>query len=404
MKLDQGKSNKLFFWLFALSMALALGVALMSGTSLRYEDERDYFALAQQMVQGHGYVTPALQPTAYRPPGYPFLMTLFAGTDQGVLWLKILNVVILGVSVWLMRALIARETPAVAWLAGASLLAYPVWLYAASTLYPQTLCMALMLGLIYLLAHREASWRTFIVAGVVYGYLVLVAPSFQLLAPLFAAYVAFFGPFAWRRNVLSAIVFGLMTVATMSPWLVRNYQVFGQFVPVATNGGVNLLLGNSEFTRVNSGVDVDLKRYLQQTQGLDEVQSSKALQGFATDWIKAHPMEAASLYVGKALNYFNYHAEAATSEQNAPWKDWLMFFTYYPMLAMVLARWVMVGRVPLSRSERLLIGVYVINGLLAALFFTRIRFRLPFDGLLMVLAIVSLGHFMQLRVNKTKKP
>lgn len=395
MKPASLKSNKAFFWLFALSMVVALAVAALSGTALRYEDERDYFALAQHLAQGAGYVTPELKPTAYRPPGYPFLMALFAGLTQGVMYLKVLNVLFLGGCIWLMRGLIARDAPAAAWLVGVGLLAYPVWMYTASTLYPQTLCMLLMLALVYLLSSQAASWGSIVCAGVIYGYLVLVAPSFQLLAPVFAAYLAFFGPFAWRRNVAAAVLLGVVTATTMSPWLIRNYQVFGQFVPVATNGGINLLLGNSESTRPNSGVNVDLDRYLHQVEGLDEVQSSRVLQGFATDWIKAHPVDAASLYLKKAVNYYNYRAEAATSEQNAAWKDWLMFFTYYPMLVVVVLRLALVRRMPLSRTEGLLICVYVINGLLAALFFTRIRFRLPFDGLLMVLAIISLDRLRQ---------
>lgn len=397
MNSDSFGRGKAFTWLFVLSMSVALGVALISGETMRYIDERDYFDLALHLAQGQGYVTAELAPTAFRPPGYPFLMALFAGMTKGALWLKVLNVIFLGISVWLMRALVASETPAMAWLAGGCVLAYPVWMYTASTLYPQTICMTLLLGMVCLLSRQQASLAAFALSGVLYGCLVLIAPSFQLLAPVFAAYVVFLGPFAWRRNVLAAMVFGLITATTMTPWLVRNYQVFGQFVPVATNGGINLLIGNSEFTRSNSGVDVDLSRYLRQAEGFDEVQTSRILQSFAIDWIKANPADAASLYVNKALNYYNYRAETATSEHNAAWKDWLMFFTYYPMLVLVLVRLALIGRAPLSRTEGLLISVYVINGLLAALFFTRIRFRLPFDGLLMVLAIISLGRIMQLR-------
>ena len=80
------------------------------------------------------------------PPGYPLVMVPCVGLTHSVLFIKLLNVVLLGISLFLIRALVVRETPLVAWLAGGVALAYPVWFYTASTLYPQTLCMALLLG------------------------------------------------------------------------------------------------------------------------------------------------------------------------------------------------------------------------------------------------------------------
>lgn len=386
------RANRLFLLLVLVSVAVAMGIALMSGQAIRYEDERDYFGLAQRVSQGLGYVTPALTPTAYRPPGYPLLMVPFAGAACGVLWLKLLNAALLGVALCLMRALVARETPLVAWMAGGAALCYPVWLYAASTLYPQILCMVLLLALVYLLSSRTASWWAFLCAGVLFGYLILVAPSFQLLGPVLALYVAVWGPFTVGRNLVAAAVLGGVTLLTLAPWYVRNYQVFGEFVPVATNGGINLLLGNSEFTRPNSGVAVDLSRYEAQVQGYNEVETSRAFQRFAVEWVKAHPVDAARLYVQKALNYYNYRAETVTEQPGSKWKDGLMFVTYYPLLLLVLFRLMLARRLPLSRMEGLLLGLYVVNGLLAALFFTRLRFRLPLDGLLMTLAIIALGR------------
>ena len=387
---------RLFWLLLLLSASAALGLALTSGNALRYADEADYFTLAQHLAAGIGYVDAAGTPTAYRPPGYPYLMALFATKSQGVVFLKVLNVAFLVGSMLVLRHLIATTTPQVGWLAGGAVLAYPVWLYAASTLYPQTLCMLLLLSLVALLLRRSNYWTTMCVCGLLLGGLILIAPSFQLLAPFLGLYIVFGGPFDLRRNVLAAMVFALVSAVTISPWLLRNHQVFGQFVPVATNGGVNLLLGNSEFTGANTGVNVDVSRYMDQVKGLNEVETSRRLQQFAVDWVVAHPTDAAALYALKVINYFNYRAELATADNNAAWKDWLMFFTYYPQILLVVLRLVFFRRIPLTRTEILLGALYMCSAFLAAVFFTRIRFRLPFDGLLMAWAIISVGHLLQL--------
>lgn len=385
------------FWLLLLLSAIAgVVIVIISGPALRYVDEVDYFALAQKLIAGQGYVDPGGAPTAYRPPGYPFLMALFAPWSHGVVLIKLLNVLFLIGAMMLIKHLVSTTTPHVAWLAGGAALAYPVWIYTASTLYPQTLCMLLLLTVVALLLRRSHYWITMVGCGLLLGLLILVAPSFQLLAPFLGLYVVAAGPFHWRRNLLAAMLFAAVAGLTISPWLLRNYQVFDKFVPVATNGGVNLLFGNSEFAGANTGVNVDLTRYMSQVQGLNEADVSKKLQGFAVDWVKNHPEDAAVLYARKLINYFNYRAELATANQGAAWKDWLMFFTYYPLLLVVAVRLMFVRRQPLTHTEMLLGGLYLCNAFLAAVFFTRIRFRLPFDGLLMTWAIISVGHLVNL--------
>lgn len=385
------------FWLLLLLSIVVGGVIVtISGSALRYADELDYFALAQQLIAGRGYVDPEGFPTAYRPPGYPLLMALFASWPHGVVLIKLLNLMFLAGAMMLIRHLVSTTTPHVAWLAGGAMLAYPAWLYTASTLYPQTLCMLLLLAVVALLLRRSDYWVTMVGCGLLLGALILIAPSFQLLAPFLGLYVVLAGPLNWWRNLAAAMLFAAVAGLTISPWLLRNYQVFGQFVPVATNGGVNLLLGNSEFSGANTGVNVDVAHYMSQVQGLNEVDASRKLQEFAVSWVKSHPGDAAVLYVRKLINYFNFRAELATASMSSTWKDWLMFLTYYPLLLVVVVRLTFARQQPLTRTEMVLGGLYLCNAFLAALFFTRIRFRLPFDGLLMAWAIISVGHLVNM--------
>jgi hypothetical protein len=59
-----------------------------------------------------------------------------------------------------------------------------------------------------------------------------------------------------------------------------------------------------------------------------------------------------------------------------------MFVTYYPLLLCLVLRLLSAFKVPLSRTEKLLVAIYLISALFHALFLPRIRFRLPYDAVL----------------------
>lgn len=405
LKLNAEKLPAFFWGLAALSVLICIGLIIKGGASLPYKDERDYFALAERLFTLGAYANDAGGVSAYRPPGYPFFLTPFMAIEHSVVAAKVANVLVLVLALVLMRNLINREAPMWGWLAGGAAIAYPVWLYTASTLYPQTLCLALLLGITYMITSQRVTTASVVGAGVLLGLLILIAPSFQLIAPFFAFYLLLAAQGTWVKRFVLAAVLTIATVATIAPWIARNYTVFNTFIPVATNGGVNLLLGNSPHTGPNSGVNVDLSAYNAELQGLDEVSQSKKYQELAIEWIANNPSEAATLYAKKALNYFNYRAEPVTQNVGAPnSKDLIMFITYYPLLLVVLVRIALYKRYPLSKAEWLMAAIYFLNALIAAIFFTRIRFRLPFDGLLWVLAVTSLAAMAQGWIGQQRPP
>lgn len=393
------KHRRLWFYLLALaSLLVTLALIFKAGATLNYADEHDYFEQARRLFNGQGYVLEDGTPTAYRPPGYPVLLAPFTALPDGVIHARALNVAVLFVALLLMRQLVAREAPAWAWLTGGAALAYPVWMYAASTLYPQILCLALLLALVALITRPQLNALDTGAAGIVLGVLILIAPSFQLIAPFFGFYILLAHQATWRRRWQHTIALTVIAVTVVSPWIARNYMVFDAFVPVSTNGSVNLLLGNSEFTEPNSGIYVNVDKYLAVAEELPELEKARALQRFAVEWITEHPSEAAKLYVRKAMNYFNYKADNVVAPGRIPdTKDLIMMITYYPVLIIVVVRIFLSWKLPLSKAEWLMAAIYFINALLAAIFFTRLRFRLPFDGLLWVLMVTSLAAFWRPR-------
>jgi 4-amino-4-deoxy-L-arabinose transferase-like glycosyltransferase len=363
-----------------LSLLLAGGYAIMLGGQLRYSDEQVYLQLTQSLADGHGF---AFGPdaTAYRPPGYPFLLLpVHLLTGGSVFAMRLVGVFCLVGTVWLAYLLARRISPVAGALVAAVTAVYPLFVYTANALYPQIPALLMLLMMIELGLRARDRWVWGIWAGLAGGFLTITVPSF---APTLILLVIFIG---WRARKAAAVV---LVAAAIIPglWCVRNAVVMHSFIPVSTNNGVNLLLGNNPDATGSSGTSVDVSAYEQQAkaQKLDEVQIDHFYSGQATDWITAHPAQAVGLYVAKVVHNFAYSDTLKTEGQGA--SDLLAALTYYPILALAVLRILLWRRFPLHRVDKLLAWTIVVNVLLLAVFFTRIRFRVPLDALTIVLAV-----------------
>lgn len=373
---------------------LMIGVSLMAGfvyaarlgPTLRFPDEAEYVTLATNLVQ-HGCLSlDGHTPTAFRPPAYPFVLAVLAACGGGIQAFRILNVVALGLSLTLIWRLLFIHRGLVSAAAGVVLaLAYPVFIYTAGTLYPQTLAATLLLAALWLVFRdAELSLGRAFLAGLAAAGLVLMAPTFLFAAGLLLIWPVLENPCRrrWSRLALSVVAAGLMFL----PWTVRNRLALGAWVPLSTNSGLNLLLGNSENTEPNAGVNVDLSAYERKVIGLGEVERDRYYRNEAVRYIKAHPAESLRMYGLKFLNHFNYRNRLLTRSESSPWRVWILLVTYGFIFVLATVRVLRWRQDPFNRLERFAAVLYVLQGAFAAVCFTRIRFRVPFDFLLILLA------------------
>lgn len=374
------------------AFCISIIVTFSRGDAFRHVDERVYHDLAIGILAGKGYVNAAGNATSYRPPGYPLVLAGLYSMWEGVFAAKVLNAIMLGLAAGVCGFIAERTLPRSGWIAAGLVAIYPLFVYTSSTVFPQTLGLFLFMSCL-LLMLVEVSLPRLLAAGVLYGFLILAIPYFLLLLPIIAALV-FFTTYdtGSRRAQNWAGLFTIFALLVIAPWTARNYVVFSAFIPVATNGGVNLLAGNSPDARPNTGIMAHL-RYRNQTRGMSEVERDEFYKRTAIKWIKEDPMRAAQLYAGKFVNYFNFVNEVvAKSEQPGKIGEIVLFVSYYSLLLVVLARIVLVRSVPLMPLERIFLLIYLVNGMLSAVFYTRLRYRLPFDGLLIVLAAIAVVH------------
>ena len=263
---------------------------------------------------------------------------------------------------------------------------YPVLLYTAGTLYPQTFASTLFLAILFLLTKRNS--RATYALGPLCGWLILTIPLFVTTVATLLLWIL------WTRWLSRARI--AVAIATMllivGGWSLRNYTLFGKFVLVSTNSEINLLLGNSENTTANAGVNVDISKYSSVAQGLGEWEQDRYFTESAITFVTNNKVHSIRMYGLKLLNYFNVRNELYVAAESSRAKDALMLLTYGPLGLAVMLRLGCGKRYPLSQFEMLLVLLYLSSALFGAVFFTRIRFRLPYDFLLMIIAATFVDH------------
>jgi hypothetical protein len=177
--------------------------------------------------------------------------------------------------------------------------------------HENTVAMLALLGLIWCLddlrrrnwSGRAARLRT----GALLGLLVLLSPNFLLVPVLF-----FTAELAWNRAERGRILRCGALLATMvllaaTPWMVRNYRVLGGFVPLRSNFGLELAVGNRPgadgYTHAEGMEDIhpfysaaERARLIEQ----GELTYMRAKQHQAQSWIGEHPRQFVWLTMRRA--------------------------------------------------------------------------------------------------------
>ena len=249
-------------------------------------DANHYQAIASAFANGDGFSArfpfTSLHPTAFRPPLYPALLGGFywvTGVHVGVG--QLVNVALGAAAVVLAAVLGAHIAGARGGLAaGIVVMVYPPILANDVVLLSEPLSLVLLLAMLLLLVRDRPAW-----AGAACGLLVLTRPSAQLLVVVVAAWLV------WRVGWRAAVRFGVVTIAVIAPWIVRNWVLVGS-PTIVTSNGFNLVSTYSKEAQASGGfadaVFDDRFTRINQTNRneveLDRAYRDRALDAVREDW------------------------------------------------------------------------------------------------------------------------
>jgi hypothetical protein len=361
-------------------LAGGLGYSLYLGDNLRFYDPVRYHKVALNLATGHGYSLDGTTPTAFFTPAYPFLLALFIKLGASIVGLRYLNFILLAACVYVIRSILrSRQAESGAPVAAFLLAAYGVLFYTAGTLYPQTLFTLVLLLLIRLVLVEDFGWKHGVLLGMLSALLILVHPSGIFVPPLLVFWLILTR--GWKM-LARGIVGGLVAIVCILPWTCRNYLAYHKFIPVTTHGADTLYIGNNPETVISEWYNYVYHKAYQEAMQLPEAEKNRLFREKVIRFWTQQPLEASWLYLKKLAYYFNFRNKYWTRSEESRVKDIIMFVTYYPLLLALVLRLLACRRRPLSATEKLLVALYLGSALFYAIFIPRIRFRLPFDVVL----------------------
>lgn len=334
-----------FRWLLPLSLALQIAcIGIFHQYRVRPGNDHFEFGwemgrVARSIALGHGFSSPYegdTGPTAWEPPLYPYLMAgvfkLFGIYSTASAWVLLTINTIFATLTCIPIYRIAQKTfderiarwSAITW----GLNPY-VWYWSIHWLWDTTFtpfifafvfCLALTLANPQLWQNQPEVGHPDLVKWLLFGGLYGIG---ALANPTMLAFLPFCGLWIWvqryRRGLPSlggVIISSLVFFAAISPWVIRNYEVFGRFVFLRDDFGLQFRLGNWK------GADGMLMAYLQPNmnklelekfQSMGELAYAESCKREAYDWVRKNPGRFAVISLKRFFYYWNGVPRATSS-------------------------------------------------------------------------------------------
>lgn len=215
--------------IFFVAYLLKLGDA-----GLNYGDGGIYLRIAENLIK-HGSFSimdsaPFL-PDSYIAPGYPFLLAFFKiFTNQ--LWpVGLLQVILGGVTAFFVYRLGGLWGKRIGLIAALLFALEPTMAFWAPLILTETVFTFLFVLAIYwfVFSVKCSLPRYYFLSAFILGLAALVRPSAQYvfyLLVLFGAVRIFSKD--WKKRLIYLLIFAAIFNATISPWLIRNYEAWGK--------------------------------------------------------------------------------------------------------------------------------------------------------------------------------
>lgn len=427
-KLNPSEKRYIFVvWVIALALRVvyALTISLIPADYTGIDlDAVEYDQLGWSVAQGRGYLDVHGDPNSTRFPGYPFFLALiyyiFGHHHRAALLVQALLGSLIPLLVYFTaRQLFEEKTSRITGIVAAC---YPVFIYYVGWLMTENLFLLFISLLIYLTVSldRRIDWQKLAFMGFVIGLLSLTRGAglpFIGIIPLYV-FLQFKGRIE-QRIIRGAVIAGI-AVLTLVPWTLRNSLIYGRVMLPSSEGGGILWLSFNNVNFADLYVTNPAFDYVKQvgrekakSEEFYHILSENNVFGFTS--VKKlfsiyYPEEPAPTSEQEGSRRLGQKAMAMLYSNPGIWvakmvkqvfRFWHVLnergryvWGYGFILPFSLAGfWLLRHRIPdLMPLYLFLIVIYGI----AVLFFADARFRMPFEGIFIIIGAFAIQRFLGL--------
>lgn len=277
------RNKKIIFLIYLLSLVVGLLFVFTKPLPYLTGGDTEYIIYARNLLKGKGFsqnVSAPYYPDVYRTPGYSLFLCLiyviFGLNNHIVMLIQ----VVLNASICVFIFYLARRYFSLrfSYIAGILIAIYPFTAVFVQVIYSEILCIFLFtLGIFLFEKGRETKNRLFFAfSGFAMGYCLLVRPGTALMFLFMGiVYLLVSGHRAVWKHLL---VFNLCVILIWLPWVVRNYIVSGEFIPLTIEAKEELFWASGSVGKYFEN-RMDNPKFLSQLEEVEYKVASSGLTG-----------------------------------------------------------------------------------------------------------------------------
>ncbi|HEY3475378.1 MAG TPA: glycosyltransferase family 39 protein [Anaerolineales bacterium] len=400
LSMVRSRNRQLLILILLAAVVIRIPVALYMGDQVTVlpaiQDQVSYNALARSLLEGRGYsftknwypFTPPNTPTAHWSFLYPlYLAGTYAVTGYHPLAARLLQGAVGGALLCFLVYKIGRRVDnETTGLVAAGLAAvYGYFIYYNVALMTETFSIVLILLVLYL--SIELKEHPTLIRWVGLGFSLGLAALFRQTVLLFVPFLLFWLFLELRGRGIRWWYFALPVVIiflVISPWTLRNYLVYREFLLLNSNAGYALYASNNPNLGTDWRNEFVVVPVPEELAGQNEAELDRALTQKGVEFILADPKRYLWLTLDKSVEYFRFWP-SGDSSRISNLNRVLSFGLYLPFMVLGLGLSVSRWRyfVPLYLFIVIHTGIHLLS-------WPSPRYRLPVDAVLMIFAGLTL--------------
>ena len=376
-------NKKILFGICVFGLILRLGYVFFTGTEPIFPDEYRFLEEAESILAGTG-----LQANGRYGHDMPLTALLIAGvlfiSGGSDLAVKIFFGFLSTTTIFLVGRLsfVLSKNNCSAMLAAGICAVYPFFIFYSSLILSETIFLFFFVLFLCLLFDEDSSG---VRQGISAGLMHLTKPIFFYFFPVIWLWQYFFQKIPARRIVTIALVMGIV----VSPWLVRNYFIFDSVVINTASSGHILWEGNNPWNNTGgvSGTFQDSDSWLKVVpDGLTELEEDQWKKNQAITFVTGNPVVFMENGIRKFLRLWSLWPNSV-DHQSWIYKA-ISLLSFGPILLFsLIGVWVLEKN---RRDIALMVGLVGYITLLHVVTLGSIRYRLPLEPIMIVIASMTL--------------